>query len=121
MCKRTTADPLVRIFLDTYRVNLLAVPRADARVGDLYVRTGKTTSSPGFLGHLVGKSFELPTVAEGERLPTLGGLVSDAVAADAGLGLLDGFLAALGAGDLGVKAQASYRAERTRSVRFRLV
>ncbi len=49
MCRRNTQDPLIRAFLDTYGLNLLAIPRADAAVGDLYVVTNDSISAPGAL------------------------------------------------------------------------
>jgi hypothetical protein len=120
MCKRDTTDPLLRAFLDVYRINLLAVPRAQARVGDVYVRRGQATSAPGFIGHVLAQEFELPPVQEDEELSDLRGRLSQAVSVRAGLGLLGGFLGALGAPLAAARVTASYERGTTRSLHFRL-
>lgn len=50
MSRRNTNDPLLRAFLDTYKVNLLAIPREGAEVGDAYVASPNgSISEPGKL------------------------------------------------------------------------
>jgi hypothetical protein len=120
MCRRDTTDPLLRTFLDVYRINLLAVPRANARVGDLYVRRGQATSAPGFIGHVLATELELPPVAQDEDLSDLRGRLSRSVALKAGLGLLEGFLGALGAQLASARVKASYENGKTRALRFQL-
>ncbi len=97
MCKRTNpTDPLVRKFLQTYNINLLPLPRAVARPGELYVKTaGKVKATPGWIGELVEPEVDLDD-AYSEKLPDLNGVVSETVGVDFGLTLLANFLIVLG-------------------------
>jgi hypothetical protein len=120
-CKRTNnPDPLVNRFLRDYGVNLLPIPRANARPGDLYVKTGKKVKAvPGALEELVTPRVELPEPFEGEELADLSGVLSSGVDLKFGLGLLDGFLSALGLA-AGIPASVSTSLERkgTHALRF---
>jgi len=42
--KRDIDDPLMRLFLEKYRLNLLSVPRENASVGDVYIIDEKIIS-----------------------------------------------------------------------------
>ena len=97
MCKRTTTDPLARV-LDRYGLNLLSIPHEKAAVGDLYVFDGTRTTAPGSVEHFLDPPVEIPPATKGEHMADVAGEVSDAVSLSAGLGLLEGTLAALGAG-----------------------
>src|SRR5205814_719047 len=57
---------------------------------------------------------------EDEDLSDLRGRLSQAVSVKAGLGLLEGFLGALGAPLAAARVKASYERGTTRSIRFRL-
>src|SRR4051812_34524527 len=118
MCKRTTRDPLVRTFLDEYGLNLLRIPREGADCGDLYVREGGRVSAPGRLAELLEPKLELPSVQRGETLASLRGQFSDRVDLDAGLGLLQSFFAAVGAGGVVDNVKAGYKRSRGRALRF---
>jgi hypothetical protein len=119
MCKRTTEDPLVRFFLDRYSLNLLQIPRADAAVGDLYAVRGDRALPPGRATDFLVPPPRLPRVRR-ERLADLSDVVSDAVSVHAGLGLLEGFLTALGAGALSGRVRAQYASTSTHQLRFQL-
>ena len=119
MCKRDTTDPLVRMFLDRYKINLLAVPRADAACGQVYVRNGRRVSSGVAITQLVEPQVTLPAPYEGEVLADLAGSLSDGVSVDVGLGLLEGFLGALGAAGVVASVSAGVERSRTASLRFR--
>jgi hypothetical protein len=66
VCKRTTTDPLIRRVLDRYGLHLLAIPRADAVVGDVYLHDGRRMAPIGNVGHLL----ELAADGEKRRWPT---------------------------------------------------
>jgi len=122
MCKRSEAkaDPLVNTFLERYHLNLLAVPRQNADVGDLYVHDGKHTALGGKLAAYLEKSFQLPAVARGETMAALTGKLSRSVKTDLGLGLLEGFFVALGATLPLGKVKAHWQAKGARNLRFKL-
>lgn len=120
LCKRDTGDPLLRMFLDRYKINLLAVPREGVACGDVYVRHGRRVSSGIAIRELVEPPIALPPALEGEALADLAGVLSDGVSVDVGFGLLEGFLAAVGAGGLVTKVSAGVERSRTSVLRFRL-
>jgi hypothetical protein len=119
MCKRNGDDPLVRKFLDDYGVNLLRLPRERADCGDLYIRNGKTVSAPGDVRALLEPPIDLPEVERGERLADLSGTISKKISLDVGLGVLEAFLAALGAAGIVDKVKAEFRRSRGSGLRFR--
>jgi hypothetical protein len=119
MCKRTTTDPLVRQFLDRYKLNLLAVPRENARCGQIYLRSGTRVSSAVDVTELLDAPTSLPPQFDDERLGDLAGFLSDGVSLDVGLGLLQGFLTAIGAGAVVSEVSAGYRRADSASLRFR--
>jgi hypothetical protein len=120
MCKRSTDDPLVRLFLDRYGLNLLPIPRESAAVGDLYVYDGRRVSPPGNVTYFLDPPPEMPELTTGERMADVEGVMSSGFSLDLGLGLLEGFFMAFGAGALADKVTAEYRAQETRSLRFRI-
>ncbi len=117
--KRNTDDPLIRMFLDRYSLHLLAVPREGAAVGDLYVYDGKRVSAPGKVMYLLEPPLELPPVTAGEVMADVSGTVSNSVSLEAGFGLLEGFLAAMGAVGIVSSLRASWQARRVGFLRFR--
>jgi hypothetical protein len=122
VCRRSAAscDPLLRVFLERYHLNLLAVPRENADVGDVYVHDGKRAGSPGQLASFLTHPFRMPQITRGEELAALSGTMSNQVTTEVGLGLLGSFIAALGAvlpiGDV----KAEWEKKGARSVRFRM-
>jgi hypothetical protein len=108
------------MFLDPYGLNLLSIPREKASVGDLYVDDGRHTSAPGSVEYFLDPPVEIPPPTTNEHMADVAGEISDAVAVSAGLGLLEGFLAALGAGGVISKVRAGYTAKKTESLRFHL-
>jgi len=122
MCKRSAAsrDPLLSVFLEKYHLNLLALPRENADVGDLYIHDGKRTGSPGQLAPFLARPFQMPPVTRGEALASVAGTMSSGVKAEVGLGLVEGFLAALGATFPISKAKAHWESKGARNLRFKL-
>lgn len=122
MCKRKAAsrDPLLNVFLEKYHLNLLALPRENADVGDLYVHDGERTGSPGQLAPFLARPFRMPRVARNEAMPSLAGTVSNSVKTELGLGLLEGFLLALGATLPLAEVKAHWTAKGARNLRFKI-
>jgi hypothetical protein len=119
MCKRSTADPLVRLFLDRYHLNLLPVPRERAACGQLYVKRGRAVSAPGDVRELFEPAVELPPVLPDEVLADIAGTLSEKVTVKVGLSLLESFLVALGAAGVVDKVKAGYQRSSASGARFR--
>ena len=119
MCKRSEPDPLLRLFVDLYNLHLLAIPRENSSVGDLYVHDGRRTSAPGSVTHFLTPRFTLPPVARDERMADVAGTLSQGVDVKVGLGLLEGFLTAMGGGGLIGDTKAEFVRTGTRTLRFR--
>jgi hypothetical protein len=119
MCKRTTSDPLVRMFLDRYKINLLSVPRERAACGDVYLRRDGRVSSAINVAELLDPPVRLPPQFQGERLADLAGSLSQGVSLKVGLGLLEAFLAAIGAAAVLGELTLGYEQSRTSRLRFR--
>lgn len=119
MCKRSEPDPLLRLFVDLYNLHLLAIPRENSAVGDLYVHDGQRTSAPGSVTNFLTPRFTVPPVARGERMADVAGTMSQGVDVKVGLGLLEGFLTAMGAGGLIGDTKAEFARAMTRTLRFR--
>ncbi len=118
MCKRNTTDPLVRMFLDRYKVNLLAVPRQGADCGEVYIRNGRRVSSGVGVTDLLEPAVTLPAAYRGEPLANLSGSFSDAVGVKLGIGLLESFMAAIGVAAVLSKVSALFERTRTSGLRF---
>jgi hypothetical protein len=123
MCRRDTNDVLVRRFLDRYQLNLLALPGRRVRCGSVYIQEGKRLTSPGWLGDLVEPELQLDEPFPEPEMPDLCDEWSDSYSIEVGIGLLRGFLAALGVAPLidELKISAKGSAARTIAFRFREV
>jgi hypothetical protein len=119
MCKRSTPDPLVRTFLDRYNLNLLPLPRSGIECCDLFRRADDGRVSTEFaLGNVVTPDLGELKLDLGEHLGALEGTLSHGRDLDFGLGLLGGFLAALGAPGVLNRVGTQYRRSRTQSLAF---
>src|SRR5262245_17580395 len=121
MTKRNTTDPLVRLFLDQYRLNLLSMPRERVRTGDLYVEDANGITASGQVEGFLTPPPELPKPLRGERMGDVSGQISRSISFDVGLGLLQNFLLALGAAGVLDELRAGYEQERARTMRFRFI
>jgi hypothetical protein len=119
MCRRDTTDPLVRMFLDRYRMNLLALPGRRVRCGSVYIKHGRGVTAPGDLAGIVEPRISLPAPFFEDRLPDLSSSWSGKVTVTAGLGLLETFLTALGAASLVDELRGSVTRTHSRSLAFR--
>jgi hypothetical protein len=108
------------MFLDRYHLNLLAIPREDAAVGDLYPYDGRMVGQPGSVRDFLQPPLSIPkeTIRRGE-MPDISGTLSDSTSIDVGLNLLDGFLSAMGAGGVIGDVGAEYKRVGTAALKFR--
>ena len=120
MSKRNTTDPLLKAFFDKYKLNLLAIPRRDAMVGDVYVDTKEGVLAPGRLSSLLHPSPKMPDVKVGEPLAYIKTTETRALDLKIGVGLLEGFFAAIGATVIAGKIKAAYEHKGVETVRFKL-
>jgi hypothetical protein len=121
MSKRSNADPLVKAFLDDYKLNLLKIPRQDAQVGDAYADNGGSITGPGRLSSLLVPKLKMPKIKTGEKLTNLATTKTRAIELSSGIGLLQGFFSAVGATGIASKIKASYAHKGAGLVRFRLL
>jgi hypothetical protein len=119
MSRRNSDDPLLRAFLDAYKLNLLAIPRENAQVGDVYVNTPTGISTPGALQFLLTPKFNMPKIETGEKMTDIAGTQTAALQFKVGISLLDGFFSVLGALGALDKVKAAYEHKRTGKLRFR--
>jgi hypothetical protein len=121
MSRRNTNDPLLRAFLDTYKVNLLSIPREGVQVGDAYVATADgSMSAPGKLRYLLTPEIRMPQISSDEKMTSIAGKRTRALDLNIGLNLLEGFLTAIGV-DIAIgKIKAEYQHESVGKVRFQL-
>jgi hypothetical protein len=115
-CRRTTHDPLLRLFIDHYHLHLLTIPRQGSAVGDLYIERGGVVGTPGYIGEILSPGFELPEVRVGERLADITGQITRSVNPKVGAQITEQLLSVLGIpADVGLAAAIS----RARGARFR--
>ncbi len=118
LCKRSTNDPLLRMFFDTYHLNLLSKPRTNASVGDLYVRNNSRISTPGTITNFLDTVMELPPVSGGEQMSDVYGIFSNDVTFSVGLRLLENFFKAVSALGIFDKIKAEYSHQHAHSFTF---
>src|SRR5215831_12657544 len=118
--KNKSKDPLLKLILDKYHLNLLSIPRENASVGDLYVQDGDVQhlSSPGSITNFLEPKFEIPQLKTGEILSDISGVTSSNESGKVGLDLLEGFLNGLGTLGLGIKVRGSYERDSKQSIKF---
>lgn len=117
MCKRTTPDPLLRRFLDRYGLHLLAIPRAGAAVGDVYIFDGRRTSPAGHVRHLLEPPLELSPKGN-EPMADVAGRMSREIGLEAALGVLEAFLVAMGASGIVDSVKAGYTRQDVQTLCF---
>lgn len=119
MCKRSTDDPLVRTFLDRYSLNLLPLPRAGIECGDLFRRDDAGRISTEFkLSSVVSPPLGELDIDPDEPLAALRGTLSHGRDVEFGLGLLEAFLAALGAAGVLSEVGVHYRRTKGATLAF---
>ena len=78
---KKSEDPLLKMILDKYRLNLLSIPREKASVGDLYVQEGNSpyVSTPGSISNFLEPAFEIPQLTNGEIMAFVSGTTSKCI------------------------------------------
>jgi hypothetical protein len=118
LSRRNSEDPLLRAFLDTYKLNLLTIPRQNAQVGDIYIDTNDGISAPGGLQFILTSEFVMPTIKEAERMTDIKGKQTAALKLNVGLSFLEGYFNVLGAATAVGKLKVAYQQKRVSSFRF---
>ena len=109
----------MRAFLDRYGVNLLALPRRDIACLELFRRDASGRVSTAFaLDSVIDPSLGQLDLREGEPLAPLKDTRSTKRDLRLGVGLLEGFLAALGAPALIDSVSAGFAGSKIRSLAF---
>jgi hypothetical protein len=121
MSRRNSRDELLRVFLDTYKLNLLAVPRQGSAVGDTYVDTPEGVIAPGNLTNLLEPALKMPPLKSDEMMTDIQGKQTAAIELKACLSLLEGFFGAIGAVGAVGNIKANYEQKRASTVRFKLL
>ena len=113
-------DPLLKVLLERYRLNLLSIPRENASVGDLYVQeeNSQFVSTPGSITNFLEPPFEVPPITPGETMAVVSGTTSRDASGKVGVDFLEGFLNALGPGGIGTKVRGSYESSSKNKVTF---
>jgi hypothetical protein len=114
-------DPLLKVMLDRYRLNLLSIPRESASVGDLYVQEGNSQylSTPGSITNFLEPPFEIPPIKTGETMAGVSGTTSKDASGKIGMDFLEGFLNALGPAVVGSKIRGSYESSSKNKIMFK--
>jgi hypothetical protein len=123
--RRNTDDPLMRLLLDKYHLNLLSIPRENASVGDVYTTDGNSqqhASPPGNIKYLLDPPFDFSKIktVSGEVMADVSGTISNNTSLDFGFNFLEGFLNALSLVGIGIgaKIRANYEAKGAKTVKF---
>jgi hypothetical protein len=117
--RKDITDPLLRLFFDKHRMNLLKLPRADIQPGQAIVRSDSGFFGPTTLGLLV-PTVTLPQVSSPETLADVGEAFSGTRDTKAQVGFFEGFFAKFLPGADLAKVSASVEAQggRQLSIRF---
>lgn len=99
--KRNTDDPLLKEFYKKYKLHLLALPREDSKIGDLYIFDSHDILPPSRIASYLDPAPDLQLInskIESGKMADLSGKFSNKIDANVGVNLFSGFLIAIGAG-----------------------
>ena len=118
--KRNSNDPLLNSILKKYRLNLLSIPRENAKVGDLYMQDDNSNfvSTPGSITNFIIPQLEIPQITPNEQMSNIAGQASNAISGKAGFDFLEGFLDKLGAAGIGGKVRGAYEGSKSNKIVF---
>lgn len=114
--KRDTGDPLIKIFLKTYNLNLLSLPIVDKLLSDLCIVVNNRMVTRSNIADFFEEKIELRFMTV--DMLDISGKISQEVLVDIGVGFLDGFLNAFGIGNLIQKIHSDFQTKGIRSIRF---
>jgi hypothetical protein len=117
---RKSEDPLLKIFLEKYGLNLLSTPRENVNVGDLYLYGSNQSAVmfPGSITNFLVPEFTIPQITENETLADVSGQVSKDVSGKAALDFVQGFLSALGSIGIAGQIRGSYEKSKNANMLF---
>jgi len=116
--KRDTEDPLMKSFVDKYKLHLLPVPRNDIFLCDIFIQDKNGMSGSGSIVDFLEPEYEIPPTRNG-TMADLSGQLSRSVSFDVGVGLLEGFLSAFGIGAIIQNVKVGYKNKGTQYMKFR--
>lgn len=117
---RKSEDPLLKLILEKYRLNLLSIPRESVAIGDLYVQEGNSqyVSTPGSITNFLDPPLEIPQFKTGETMADVSGTTSRNASGKAGMDFLEGFINALGPAGIGTKVRGSFESSNKNKITF---
>jgi len=113
-------DPLIKIFLNQYGMNLLQIPREDVSIGDLYIYDPriKAVSSKGSITYFLTPEPKIPELTLGASMADLTDTATKEVDFNAGLNLVSSFLEKFGVGLILGKVKADYESKGAKTIKF---
>ena len=117
---RKSEDPLLKVMLEKYRLNLLSIPRESVAIGDLYVQEGNSqyVSTPGSITNFLEPPLEIPQFKTGETMADVSGTTSRNASGKAGMDFLEGFINALGPAGIGTKVRGNFESSSKNKITF---
>lgn len=116
--KRDTADPLLKAFVDKYKLHVLPIPRNDIFLCDIFIQDKNGMSGSGSIVDFLEPEYENPQIRNG-TVADLSGQLSRNISFDVGIRLLEGFLSAFGIGSIIQTVKVGYQTNGTQYMKFR--
>ena len=118
--KKNTGDPLLMLFLNKYNLHPLSVPRQRLDLGDIYILPNREpVPSAGNVKDLLIPPLQMPESSLDEIMADFSGRLTEAISYSVGVGFMESFLVAIGAGPLNVKLRSAYEGGGVKTLRFR--
>lgn len=118
ICKRNSEDPLLKIFLSRYGLNLLSVPRTNVHVGDVFILNGSSVSTSGNIQYITNPPLHVSPNNINEHLVDIEGKISNNVDYLTGVNLLDSFLSSLGANNISGNFKTEFKKKGIQGLKF---
>ncbi len=115
--KRNTSDPLMRTFLDKYKLHLLPLPLQDTLVGQICVYREEDLIGRDSITLFLEQDYQISPVTSG-KMGDIEGKFSQAISVDIGLGLLENFLGAFGIGNIVQKIHLDFQTKNVQYLKF---
>lgn len=118
MWSRKTTDPLGKLLFEKYGMHVLARPRENVSVFQVFAFRDDEVFQSGSLDAFLRTKVEKPEVAEDEVLLDIDTTLSGAVSGTVGLNFLQGFLSLIGIGAVNA-VSSSFEKSQSHALRFR--
>lgn len=115
--KRNTRDPLMRTFLDKYKLHLLALPSQETLIGQICVYREEDLIGRDSMTLFLEQDYQIPPVTS-TKMGDIEGKLSQAVSIDIGLGLLENFLSSFGIGSVIQKVHLDFQSRSVHTLKF---